>query len=454
MTEQLAKPGNPIRSGTMTESFIKLHCFIDYENVHESGFEGVETLSDGDAITIFISSPSHKISLVILETLLRKKCELTIIHTIGTGKNNLDFQLVAELGYQIGQHPVGERAFAIISKDRGYENVVSAFANRGIIIEMCETVEKIRHIRRTEDVTTEKTKVEDDWGFSIEIQHSVSGLKLSPADVLRVERIFRESTTLAMLHDRLAKAYGKKGNLQLYSKLKMLHKKYQKTLPEPENRPEEMLEDARFEAESMNQLIKNLQSPSDLAHSEPNGQEEGDNLKAQPVIADASSETRIPKRGRKSRNGSKKTNVEKSQSQQPVEAIQNADAENQSAADVSESPKPELVSESTNGGHFENSPSENSIHKEAPKKARGRRKKPESKNTGELPPRVNMNTEANQTDNINNAVKSDTTVHEKKTSRRPGRPRKHAKPEDSLEKARETDQNQKHEPSERDKNQH
>jgi len=51
----------------------KTHCFIDYENVHESGFEGVEALSDGDTVTTFISSVSHKISLVVLETLLRKK---------------------------------------------------------------------------------------------------------------------------------------------------------------------------------------------------------------------------------------------------------------------------------------------------------------------------------------------------------------------------------------------
>lgn len=304
----------------MSESFIKLHCFIDYENVHESGFEGVEMLSDGDAVTIFISSPSHKISLVILETLIRKKCELTIIHTIGTGKNNLDFQLVAELGYQIGQHKIEERAFAIISKDRGFENVVSAFANRGVRIEQCETVEKISRASHSDDLSEQAPKEEDDWGFAKTIRESLSALNLSKADESRVERIFRESTTLAMLHDRLAKAYGKKGNHQLYSKLKILHKRYQKTLPEPENRPEEMLEEARFEAESIisHRDSMNAHSLESGVMRLPSDSGNGIALSNTVVSEDAVKEKRPTRRERKNRNGTKKAGVEKTiENQEP-----------------------------------------------------------------------------------------------------------------------------------------
>lgn len=211
----------------------KTHCFIDYENVHESGFEGVEALSDGDAVTIFISSASHKISLVVLETLLRKKCELNIIHTIGTGKNNLDFQLIAEVGYQIGRHTYEAQStqFAIISKDRGYENVVTAFLNRGFQIIQCETIEKIDQnadFVRAEPIADELV---EEWEFAASIRKCLISLKLSSSDLKKVDSIFKESLTLNTLHDRLVKAFGKKGNHPVYGKLKALHKQYQKTLP-------------------------------------------------------------------------------------------------------------------------------------------------------------------------------------------------------------------------------
>lgn len=209
----------------------KTYCFIDYENVHESGFEGVETLSDGDSVTIFISSVSHKISLVVLETLIRKKCELNIIHTIGTGKNNLDFQLIAEVGYQIGIHQGENFLFSIISKDRGYENVVTAFLNRGVKILQCETIEKIGHSAAKDSFIEVETENASEWAYAALIRESLDSLKLPAVDLKKIETIFRESSTLAVLHDKLAKSFGKKGNHPLYSKLKTLHKKYQKTLP-------------------------------------------------------------------------------------------------------------------------------------------------------------------------------------------------------------------------------
>lgn len=211
----------------------KTHCFIDYENVHESGFEGVESLSDGDSVTIFISSVSHKISLVVLETLLRKKCELNIIHTIGTGKNNLDFQLIAEVGFQIGRHTYEAQStqFAIISKDRGYENVVTAFLNRGFQIIQCETIEKIG--KSVEQISVEPIleDLDETWEFAASVQKCLASLKMSTSDLKKVDAIFRESLTLNTLHDRLVKAFGKKGNHPIYGKLKSLHKQYQKTLP-------------------------------------------------------------------------------------------------------------------------------------------------------------------------------------------------------------------------------
>ena len=228
----------------MKQDHIKTHCFIDYENVHESGFEGVEKLSDGDSVTIFISSVSHKISLVVLETLLRKKCDLKILHTIGTGKNNLDFQLIAEVGYQIGCHTHERESvrYAIISKDKGYENVVSAFANRGIQVLQCESIERIGGTAVEAVVVQEEIPIEPEWDFKAPIRTSLESLKLTPAELKRIDDIFKASGTLAALHDRLAKAFGKKGNHNIYSKLKTLHKRYQKTLPPEETQPEISLE--------------------------------------------------------------------------------------------------------------------------------------------------------------------------------------------------------------------
>ncbi|SCZ81195.1 PIN domain-containing protein [Acidaminobacter hydrogenoformans] len=244
----------------------KTHCFIDYENVHESGFEGVEALGVGDAVTIFISSVSHKISLVVLDTLLRKNCELNIIHTIGTGKNNLDFQLIAEVGYQIGRQANEKLAprFVIISKDRGYENVVTVFSKRGVEISQFETIAKIGQLIENCEESLKETHNSPEWEYAESVIKSLEGLKLTEAELSKIDRIFREAHTLAILHDRLAKSFGKRGNHQIYSKLKALHKQYQKTLPVIETACDEAPDTADLQADLTPEAVLEAPSPAVL----------------------------------------------------------------------------------------------------------------------------------------------------------------------------------------------
>lgn len=90
---------------------------VDYENVHQSGLTGIETLSTDDLVVIFYSYDGAAVPVYVLD-----KCTARLDYRrVVTGTTNaLDFQLVAFLFHEMQP----EEDYYIISHDKGYDMVV------------------------------------------------------------------------------------------------------------------------------------------------------------------------------------------------------------------------------------------------------------------------------------------------------------------------------------------
>ena len=93
------------------------YYFIDYENVHQSGLNGIEKLTENDKLIIFYTTNAETLTFSIYEKLILCKAEIQLYKVQCGGKNALDFQLSSYIGYIVGKHP--KCMCYIISKDNG-----------------------------------------------------------------------------------------------------------------------------------------------------------------------------------------------------------------------------------------------------------------------------------------------------------------------------------------------
>lgn len=100
---------------------------IDFENVHEDGFQIVGKLGDKDAVYCFFTKNVAKISMSALAGI--RSGQLHFIEA-ESGKQSLDLTLVSYLGYLIGVKPQ-EMYYDIISNDNGFLKAAD-FWNRRI----------------------------------------------------------------------------------------------------------------------------------------------------------------------------------------------------------------------------------------------------------------------------------------------------------------------------------
>jgi len=68
--------------------------FIDFENVHKSGLEGIESLSRFDRVFLFYSDAAESIDI---DQIVSCKARLKFVKAVNGQPNALDFQLVAFL---------------------------------------------------------------------------------------------------------------------------------------------------------------------------------------------------------------------------------------------------------------------------------------------------------------------------------------------------------------------
>ena len=106
---------------------METYYLVDFENVHNEGLKNIDELSKTDHIHIFYTdnAASIKLDIVLTDSVDIKG------HNIPIGKQSVDMHLISYLGYLLGANKGKQCSFVIISKDKGYDNIITFWKEAG-----------------------------------------------------------------------------------------------------------------------------------------------------------------------------------------------------------------------------------------------------------------------------------------------------------------------------------
>ncbi|MDE6679270.1 MAG: hypothetical protein K2K02_09540 [Ruminococcus sp.] len=184
---------------------------IDFENVGETGFNGIENLQKEDTVIVFYSKNSCKISMDILS---RNNTVMQFIKAdVGT-KNALDFQLVSYLGF-MARTSADKEQFFIISKDNGYSPLVTFWKRYGVDVKLAsalsgkvvpapEKKKKSKTVEKTSDSENQQNDSTIDK-LKVDIEKAVSDILKKRNKIDGVIKIVLDSRTKDELNSALNK---------------------------------------------------------------------------------------------------------------------------------------------------------------------------------------------------------------------------------------------------------
>lgn len=113
---------------------MKTILFIDYENFQTLSLDTLDP--DATEVWFFVGETQNKLPFQLVETAQRFGSSLKWIKIEGTGKNNLDFHIVYELGRISSRSSSGAEGGTpevyILSKDKGYDAVINYAKRFGV----------------------------------------------------------------------------------------------------------------------------------------------------------------------------------------------------------------------------------------------------------------------------------------------------------------------------------
>lgn len=100
----------------------KVHTiiYVDYENVSNSGIDGIERLSSGYEVRILYSSHADTMRIPYIQMVINTKAKVSFIEVCISTMNALDFQLITDLYSNIKKGI----QYYIVSKDKGYDAAI------------------------------------------------------------------------------------------------------------------------------------------------------------------------------------------------------------------------------------------------------------------------------------------------------------------------------------------
>ena len=203
------------------------HYFIDFENVHSDGLNGIEAIETGSDVSVLYSDNCKNISLEVLEKATKNQVVLSACKTM-VGKNALDFQLATLLGYVIGSNSEKDDEFIIVSKDTGFDAVVEFWKQQNIkITRLCSLEEKSENTPIKKETKKEKKGASDIKQTTKEELLKYIPEKEYTDKILKIVNSFKTKTAINNGLVKLYKDSGKAGNL--YNKMKPLLKEKGKT---------------------------------------------------------------------------------------------------------------------------------------------------------------------------------------------------------------------------------
>ena len=104
--------------------------FIDSENVGDNWTQLLDAVDSSDELLVFYTQKSPHMSYRNLIKLKNSPKDVNFIECF-EGNNALDFQLVSELGYRLGQGGASGCEYFIVSNDNGFEAAIKYWKRKG-----------------------------------------------------------------------------------------------------------------------------------------------------------------------------------------------------------------------------------------------------------------------------------------------------------------------------------
>ena len=205
---------------------------IDYENVKNSGMEGVKFLNESDHVYIFYSQAFPNMKKKYSEVLYASRCSIEIIKLHRKGKNGLDFYIATKLGELLGQ---GEKGlFAIVSKDKGFQAVVdywmyvypTRIADVRLVDDIENAIVKEGGSERARIIREEASSIALETAYAvrekeIELEEKMAALMAEagieePISEKPLKEFLEKEESGKVLYLGLLKTYGRENGLKLY----------------------------------------------------------------------------------------------------------------------------------------------------------------------------------------------------------------------------------------------
>ena len=125
--------------------------FVDFENVHNTGLNGLENLTENEIVYLFYSKNTPHLPMDVVAKISKSPADIELVES-GAGKNAMDFVIASYLGYMINEHDDNVDYF-ILSKDKGYKPLVDFWEDWNV-----KTIEDLTQFAKKNEVTAKKTK--------------------------------------------------------------------------------------------------------------------------------------------------------------------------------------------------------------------------------------------------------------------------------------------------------
>lgn len=209
------------------------YYLIDFENVRTDGIKDLNGVSEGDAIILFYSEQCKNISLDVIDSIMKLHVQYSSFKAkVGT-KNALDFQLVAYLGYLIGQGDNQESKYYIVSNDKGYDCLCDYWKELDAVVKRISLSKDVPEVKAATvpkspaQPKKKRSKVKASDMATIDEMKQLLSNDDMPEEVLK---IFNQYKTKVAINNGLVKRFkDTKRASAIYKKLKPLLKEKNKS---------------------------------------------------------------------------------------------------------------------------------------------------------------------------------------------------------------------------------
>lgn len=125
--------------------------FVDFENVHNTGLNGLENLTENEIVYLFYSKNTPHLPMDVVAKISKSLADIELVES-GVGKNAMDFVIATYLGYMINAHD-NNVDYYILSKDKGYKSLIDFWEDWNV-----KMIGDLTQFTKKNKVTAKKTK--------------------------------------------------------------------------------------------------------------------------------------------------------------------------------------------------------------------------------------------------------------------------------------------------------